>query len=94
MFDFCVDFFFRRTWYKCQRLGSQITRNSRSLFYLERSQYVYFFPAKTYPPPVLIDEADIFLERRSDNDIVRNAMVGIFLRLLEYHQVRNLHEIS
>jgi len=35
---------------------------------------------------ILIDEADIFLERRSDNDIIRNAMVGIFLRLLEYHQ--------
>lgn len=26
------------------------------------------------------------LEKRSENDIVRNAMVGIFLRLLEYHQ--------
>ena len=25
---------------------------------------------------ILIDEADIFLEKRSDNDIVRNAMVG------------------
>jgi len=35
---------------------------------------------------VLIDEADIFLEKRSENDIMRNAMVGIFLRLLEYHQ--------
>eukprot|EP01114_Cavostelium_apophysatum_P015219 TRINITY_DN4103_c0_g1_i2.p1 TRINITY_DN4103_c0_g1~~TRINITY_DN4103_c0_g1_i2.p1 ORF type:complete len:396 (+),score=155.16 TRINITY_DN4103_c0_g1_i2:846-2033(+) len=35
---------------------------------------------------ILIDEADIFLEARSDNDIIRNAMVGIFLRLLEYHQ--------
>jgi len=35
---------------------------------------------------LLIDEADIFLERRSHNDIKRNAMVGIFLRLLEYHQ--------
>eukprot|EP00801_Mesodinium_rubrum_P000675 Mrub_00675.p2 GENE.Mrub_00675~~Mrub_00675.p2 ORF type:complete len:644 (-),score=373.39 Mrub_00675:172-2103(-) len=34
---------------------------------------------------ILLDEADIFLERRSDNDIHRNAMVGIFLRLLEYH---------
>jgi len=31
-------------------------------------------------------EADIFLERRTDNDIERNALVGIFLRLLEYHQ--------
>jgi len=35
---------------------------------------------------VLIDEADIFLEARDENDIERNAMVGIFLRLLEYHQ--------
>jgi len=32
---------------------------------------------------ILLDEADIFLEKRSDNDIHRNAMVGIFLRLLE-----------
>eukprot|EP00026_Physarum_polycephalum_P004391 Phypoly_transcript_04409.p1 GENE.Phypoly_transcript_04409~~Phypoly_transcript_04409.p1 ORF type:complete len:609 (+),score=119.31 Phypoly_transcript_04409:301-2127(+) len=34
----------------------------------------------------LIDEADIFLEKRADNDIARNALVGVFLRLLEYHQ--------
>jgi len=42
--------------------------------------------ASTWNAVILIDEADIFLERRSENDIVRNAMVGIFLRLLEYHQ--------
>lgn len=35
---------------------------------------------------VLMDEADIFLEARDERDIVRNAMVGVFLRLLEYHQ--------
>lgn len=35
---------------------------------------------------ILLDEADIFLETRTDNDVLRNAMVGIFLRLLEYHQ--------
>jgi hypothetical protein len=34
---------------------------------------------------LLLDEADIFLEARSKDDIVRNAMVGVFLRLLEYH---------
>lgn len=34
---------------------------------------------------LLIDEADIFLEERTSNDIERNAMVGIFLRLLEYY---------
>jgi SpoVK/Ycf46/Vps4 family AAA+-type ATPase len=32
---------------------------------------------------LLLDEADIFLEKRNDNDIQRNAMVGVFLRLLE-----------
>ncbi|RIB27063.1 P-loop containing nucleoside triphosphate hydrolase protein [Gigaspora rosea] len=35
---------------------------------------------------ILIDEVDIFLEQRSKNDVNRNALVGIFLRLLEYHQ--------
>eukprot|EP01125_Pyxidicula_operculata_P022744 TRINITY_DN9546_c0_g1_i1.p1 TRINITY_DN9546_c0_g1~~TRINITY_DN9546_c0_g1_i1.p1 ORF type:complete len:694 (-),score=218.95 TRINITY_DN9546_c0_g1_i1:138-2219(-) len=35
---------------------------------------------------VLIDEADIFLEKRTKTDVNRNALVGIFLRLLEYHQ--------
>ncbi|CAB4445185.1 unnamed protein product [Rhizophagus irregularis] len=35
---------------------------------------------------ILIDEADIFLERRSENNIYRNALVSVFLRLLEYHQ--------
>lgn len=34
---------------------------------------------------VLLDEADIFLEERDEKDIARNAMVGVFLRLLEYH---------
>ena len=32
---------------------------------------------------ILLDEADVFLEKRADNDIHRNAMVGVFLRLLE-----------
>lgn len=35
---------------------------------------------------LLLDEADIFLEERDGENILRNAMVGVFLRLLEYHQ--------
>lgn len=35
---------------------------------------------------LLLDEADVFLERRSIQDIHRNALVSIFLRLLEYFQ--------
>lgn len=40
---------------------------------------------KSWNASILIDEADIFLEKRTSNDIQRNAMVGIFLRLLERH---------
>jgi len=42
--------------------------------------------AATWNAVVLIDEADIFLEKRTKRDVQRNALVGIFLRLLEYHQ--------
>ncbi|MCJ1282348.1 hypothetical protein MMC26_001671 [Xylographa opegraphella] len=35
---------------------------------------------------LLIDEADVLLETRSASDLDRNAMVSIFLRLLEYYQ--------
>lgn len=34
---------------------------------------------------LLIDEVDIFLEKRDSNNILRNSIVGIFLKLLEYH---------
>lgn len=35
---------------------------------------------------VLLDEADVFLARRDDHDLVRNAIVSVFLRELEYYQ--------
>eukprot|EP01125_Pyxidicula_operculata_P013107 TRINITY_DN4339_c2_g1_i1.p1 TRINITY_DN4339_c2_g1~~TRINITY_DN4339_c2_g1_i1.p1 ORF type:complete len:722 (+),score=165.77 TRINITY_DN4339_c2_g1_i1:12-2177(+) len=53
---------------------------------LENSLREILEVASTWNAVLLIDEADIFLEKRSENDITRNAMVGIFLRLLEYHQ--------
>ncbi|EJD37228.1 P-loop containing nucleoside triphosphate hydrolase protein [Auricularia subglabra TFB-10046 SS5] len=34
---------------------------------------------------LLIDEADVFLERRANADLMRNSLVATFLRLLEYH---------
>ena len=42
--------------------------------------------ATVWDAVILIDEADIFLEERDEHNILRNAMVGVFLRLLEYHQ--------
>ena len=40
---------------------------------------------KRWDAIIMIDEVDVFLEEREANMIIRNAMVGIFLRLLEYH---------
>jgi hypothetical protein len=42
--------------------------------------------AHTWGAVLLLDEADVFLERRQVHDIHRNALVSIFLRLLEYFQ--------
>ncbi|KAF4453922.1 hypothetical protein F53441_3447 [Fusarium austroafricanum] len=36
-------------------------------------------------PVVLLDEADVFLEQRSLFNIERNALVSVFLRVLEYY---------
>lgn len=35
---------------------------------------------------VLLDEADVFLAKRSEHDLMRNAIVSVFLRELEYYQ--------
>ena len=35
---------------------------------------------------LLLDEADVYLERRTSSDLVRNAMAGVFLRQLEYYR--------
>ncbi|MBA7492576.1 hypothetical protein ES702_03126 [subsurface metagenome] len=41
--------------------------------------------ASTWKAVLLIDEADVFLERRSLHDMERNSLVSIFLRTLEYY---------
>ncbi|KAF7515089.1 hypothetical protein G7054_g14766 [Neopestalotiopsis clavispora] len=40
----------------------------------------------TWGAILLLDEADVFLEKRNMHDIHRNALVSIFLRQLEYFQ--------
>jgi SpoVK/Ycf46/Vps4 family AAA+-type ATPase len=42
--------------------------------------------AHSWGAVLLLDEADVFLEKRQTQDVHRNAMVSIFLRLLEYFQ--------
>ncbi|ETS78939.1 hypothetical protein PFICI_08792 [Pestalotiopsis fici W106-1] len=35
---------------------------------------------------LLLDECDVFLEKRSESSLVKNQLVAVFLRLLEYYQ--------
>ncbi|KAJ7751769.1 P-loop containing nucleoside triphosphate hydrolase protein [Mycena maculata] len=42
--------------------------------------------AHTWKAILLIDEADVFLEKRTLTDVDRNALVSVFLRLLEYYE--------
>lgn len=52
---------------------------------LERNLQNVLRLATAWKAVLLIDEADIFLQRRSSTDLERNAVVGTFLRLLEYY---------
>ncbi|KAK1236511.1 hypothetical protein PQX77_000240 [Marasmius sp. AFHP31] len=40
---------------------------------------------RTWDAILLLDEAEVFLQQRSPTDVVRNALVSIFLRRLEYY---------
>jgi hypothetical protein len=53
---------------------------------LERALKQILDIATAWNAVILIDEIDIFIEARNTSDILRNAMVGVCLRLLEYHQ--------
>ncbi|KAI1411714.1 hypothetical protein F5Y13DRAFT_200698 [Hypoxylon sp. FL1857] len=45
-----------------------------------------FYLGKLWGCVVLLDEADVFLEQRSLEDLERNALVSVFLRVLEYYE--------
>jgi len=54
--------------------------------HLDRELQQIFDVATAWKAIVLIDEADVFLEQRSMHDLVRNAMVAVFLRHVEYYR--------
>ncbi|OTB06589.1 hypothetical protein M426DRAFT_318656 [Hypoxylon sp. CI-4A] len=45
----------------------------------------HFKTARSWGAVMLIDEADVFMERRSTADLVRNSLVASFLRSLEFY---------
>ncbi|KAH7326843.1 P-loop containing nucleoside triphosphate hydrolase protein [Rhizoctonia solani] len=52
---------------------------------LERTLKDTLEVATIWKAVTLIDEADVFLEARSSHELQRNALVSVFLRVLEYH---------
>lgn len=52
---------------------------------VESNLKVYLELAERWGAILLLDEADIFLEARDSENVVRNAIVCIFLTLLEYY---------
>jgi len=54
--------------------------------YTEPTLIRIFDLAKNWNAILLLDEADLFLSKRTRDDVKRNAFVTIFLRLLEYYQ--------
>lgn len=63
----------------CGDMGTDPERVEK---YLESSLYV----GTMWGCVVLLDEADVFLEARTQTDLVRNALVSVFLRVLEYYE--------
>ncbi|KAJ5725923.1 ATPase AAA-type core [Penicillium malachiteum] len=53
---------------------------------LEENLLQFFRDAKKWNAIVLLDEADVYLETRSSNDLRRNSIVSVFLRALDYFQ--------
>ncbi|KAL2808966.1 hypothetical protein BJX63DRAFT_374638 [Aspergillus granulosus] len=53
---------------------------------LEQNLLRFFRDAKKWNAIVILDEADVYLEARSSQDLTRNSIVSIFLRALDYFQ--------
>ncbi|ROW03607.1 hypothetical protein VPNG_07168 [Cytospora leucostoma] len=52
----------------------------------ERTLSKWFRMAEVWGAVMLIDEADVFLEKRVHQDLQRNGLVSIFLRTIEYYR--------
>ena len=63
----------------CGDLGTDPTKVED---YLESVLYL----GKIWDCVVLLDEADVYLEQRSMESLARNALVSVFLRVIEYYE--------
>ncbi|MCJ1462583.1 hypothetical protein MMC07_001185 [Pseudocyphellaria aurata] len=63
----------------CGDLGTSATQ-------IETGLYEIFAQAEAWGCVLLLDEADVFLAQRTRTDLDRNAVVSVFLRVLEYYK--------
>ncbi|KAJ5690905.1 hypothetical protein N7462_005297 [Penicillium macrosclerotiorum] len=52
---------------------------------VEKNMEEHFKLARRWGCVLLLDEADVFLAKRTKNDVKRNGLVSVFLRILEYY---------
>ncbi|KAL9118140.1 MAG: hypothetical protein Q9187_005319 [Circinaria calcarea] len=53
---------------------------------VEKALENYFRLAESWGAVILLDEADVYLEKRNLTDVKRNSLVSVFLRALEYYR--------
>lgn len=53
---------------------------------VEESLSTWFRYGEQWGAVMLIDEADVYLERREVNELTRNGLVSVFLRAMEYYR--------
>ncbi|KAF2122822.1 hypothetical protein BDV96DRAFT_561438 [Lophiotrema nucula] len=53
---------------------------------VEKNLKEHFTLASKWDCVMLLDEADVFLSRRSPKDLNRNSIVSVFLRIMEYYK--------
>lgn len=63
--------------------GGELGQDARGL---EGSLNMILEVAAKWDAVLLLDECDVFLEKRSYDNLIRNSTVAVFLRLLEYYR--------
>ncbi|GAW21272.1 hypothetical protein ANO14919_107910 [Xylariales sp. No.14919] len=63
-----------------------ITSGDLGVIRVEESLKYFLDLGQRYGALLLLDEADVYLERRRSKDITRNGLVSTFLRALEYYR--------
>lgn len=71
-------------WLDCPLLALTVADIGTIETRIESELLKWFSLAEAWNAVILVDEADIFLERRQNRDLARNGLVSAFLRRMEY----------